>query len=120
MINPSEIGVRVVYRNRNMEPTYSKVYSLNEYTDMLRADLMRLVTDVEDLCYAANKNKPKEEWSDETFAAFSKIKHKLLDKAGDIGRIPENLTQKESLTNFVARILNEGEMPYGESRLGQN
>ena len=109
MTNPCELGVRVVYRNKNMEQTYSRVYSLTEYTEMLRADLLRLVTDVEDLCYAVNQNKPKEEWSDETFAGFSKIKHKLLDKAGDIGRIPENLTIKESLSNFVARMLEEEE-----------
>ena len=109
MTPASELGVRVVYRNREMEPTYSRVYTLSEYTEMLRVDLLRLVTDVEDLCFAANDNKPKEEWSDETFSAFSKIKHKLLDKAGDIGRIPENLTVKEPLSNFVARILNEGE-----------
>lgn len=108
MTSPYELGIRVTYRNKNMEPTYSKVYSINEYTDMLRADLLRLVTDVEELCYAANNNKPKEEWTDETFAGFSKIKHKLLDKAGDVGRIPENLVVKEPLNNFVARILNEG------------
>ena len=84
--------------------------SLPEYTDMLRVDLLRLVTDIEDLCYVANGNKDKEEWSDETFSAFNKIKHKLLDKAGDIGRLPENMTEikKESLSNFVARIINEG------------
>ena len=105
-----KLGVQVVYRNRDMEPIYSKTYSLAEYTDMLRNDLLRLVTDVEDLCYAANGNKPKDEWSDATFSAFNKIKHKLLDKAGDIGRLPQNITEltTESLTNFVARILNEG------------
>ncbi len=105
-----KLGVQIVYRNKDMEPVYHKTYSLEEYTDMLRTDLLRLVTDVEDLCYAANGNKPKEEWSDATFSAFSKIKHKLLDKAGDIGRLPMNITEltTESLTNFVARILNEG------------
>lgn len=104
------LGVKVVYRNKEMEPVYTKTYSLDEYVDMVKTDLLRLVTDVEDLCYAANNNKPKEEWSDKTFSAFNKIKHKLLDKAGDIGRLPDNITElkTESLTNFVARILNEG------------
>ncbi len=115
-----EIGVRVVFRNRDMEPTYTKTYTLDEYTGLLRQDLLKLIGDVEDLCYAANGNKDKEEWSDETFYRFNKIKHKLLDKAGDVGRIPENITElkTESLTNFVARILNEGSDCYGESRLG--
>lgn len=102
--------VQVVYRNKDMDPVYTKTYSLKEYTDMLRADLLRLVTDVEDLCYAANGNREKTEWSDETFEGFNKIKHKLLDKAGDIARLPENIREikTEPLTNFVARILNEG------------
>ena len=105
-----QLGVRVVYRNKEMNPVYTKTYSLQEYTEMLRVDLLRLVTDIEDLCYVANGNKDKEEWSDETFAAFNKIKHKLLDKAGDIGRLPENMTEikQETLSNFVARILTEG------------
>lgn len=104
------IGVRVVYRNKDMEPIYTKTYSLHEYTEMLRADLLKLVTDVEDLCYAANENKPKDEWSDATFDLFNKIKHKLLDKAGDIGRIPDNVIEisTESLTDFVAKILDDG------------
>lgn len=92
-----------------MQPTYSKVYSLCEYTESLCSDLQHIISDVEDLCYAANQNKAREEWSDETFSAFCKIKHKLLDKAGEIRRIPENLTVKEPLSNYVARILNEGE-----------
>lgn len=110
MMDDKKLGVVVVYRNKDMEPVYSKTYSLEEYTDMLRADLLRLITDVEDLCYSANRNKAKEEWSDETFAAFNKIKHKLLDKAGDIGRLPTNITEltTESLSSFVARILNKG------------
>lgn len=105
-----QLGVQVIYRNKEMEPVYTKTYTLKEYTDMLRVDLLRLVTDVEELCYAVNGNKDKEEWSDETFDAFNKIKHKLLDKAGDIGRLPENITEikKETLTDFVARIINEG------------
>ena len=117
----SQLGVRVVYRNKNLDPIYTKTYSFMEYTEMLRTDLLRLVTDIEDLCYAVNGNKSKEEWSDETFAAFNKIKHKILDKAGDIGRLPANITEitAEPLTNFVARLLNEGADMHGESRMGQ-
>lgn len=110
MDNRSRLGVRVVYRNRNMESTYTKTYSLEQYTEMLKIDLQRIVSDVESLCYAANGNKEKEEWSDETFSAFNLIKHKLLDKAGDVGRIPENIMEirTEPMSNFVARVLNEG------------
>lgn len=108
-MDAKELCVRVTYRNKDMNPTYSKTYTLGEYTDMLRADLLKLVTDVENLCYMANGNKPKEDWSDETFSMFCLIKHKLLDKAGDIGRIPDNIVMKEPLSNFIAHLIEEGE-----------
>lgn len=106
-----DIGVRVVYRNRDMEPSYTETYTLEEYTAMIRTDLHRLVSDVEELCYAANEGRAKEEWTDETFYGFNKIKHKLLDKAGEVERIPQNLVEitREPLTNFVARIIDEKE-----------
>lgn len=109
-MDDKQLGVQVVYRNKDLDPVYSKTYTLQEYTDMLKTDLMRLITDVENLCYAVNDNKAKEEWSEDTFQAFLKIKHKLLDKAGEIKRIPENIVEikTESLTSFVARVLNEG------------
>lgn len=79
---------------------------------MVRADLLRLITDVEDLVYRANGNKPKDEWSDESWADFCRIKHKLLDKAGDVGRLPDNIFEysegDESLSKFVASLLDEG------------
>lgn len=79
---------------------------------MIRADLLRQITDVEDMVYQANGNKPKEEWSDESWSTFCRIKHKLLDKAGDIGRLPENIFEYDekdkSLSEFVASVLNKG------------
>lgn len=111
MTDPTSIGVRVTYRDKERQPTYTKMYSLREYTEMLRADLLRVITDAEDLCYAASGNAAKEDWPDDLFTGFNKIKHKLLDKAGDIGRLPDNLCEytTEPLTNFVARMMNEKE-----------
>lgn len=102
-----EICVRITYRDKDLQPTYTKTYSLGEYADNMRADLQGLVGEVETLGYMANKNKPKEEWSDESFAVFSRVKHKLLDKAGEIGRLPANINFRETepLANYVARIL---------------
>lgn len=65
-----------MYRNEKLEPVYDKVYSIQDYTEMLRADLLRLVTDVEDMAYQASGNRDKSEWSDEIWASFCKIKHK--------------------------------------------
>ena len=43
-----------------------------------------------------NDNKPCHEWTDESWARYSRIKHKLLDKAGDIGRLPDTICIVES------------------------
>jgi len=121
-MNANDLGVRITFRNRDLKPTHTRTYSLREYTELLRNDLMNLVSVVENLCYAANGYKDKDEWSDETFSSFNLIKHKLLDKAGDIGRLPDNLVERrtESLTDFVARILNEEGMSDGEDCMGQD
>ena len=116
----NNLGVRVTYRNYDLEQVYTKTYSFREYTEMLHTDLLRLITDIEDLCYTVNNGKPKEEWTDESFTAFNKIKHKLLDKAGDIGRMPENLVERISTPlNEALRDLIDGRGgKYGESSLG--
>ena len=87
--------VKIQWRNKHMEVVSEKEYPLSVYTDMIRADLLRIISDVEDLCYEANENRVKESWTDESWAAFCKIKHKLLDKAGEIGRLPEAIQCQE-------------------------
>ena len=116
----NNLGVKVTYRNHSLEQVYTKTYGFCVYTEMLHADLLRLVTDIEDLCYVVNNGKPKEEWTDETFAAFNRIKHKLLDKAGDIGRMPENMVERVSIpmSEVLKSIIEEGDAVYGKSRLG--
>lgn len=50
-----------------------------------------MLADVEDLVYIANNGKGKDEWSDATWLAYQKIRHKLLDKAGAISRLPDDI-----------------------------
>ena len=104
-----DIGVRVTYKDKDLQPTYTKTYALSAYTGMLRTDLLRLITDIEDLCYSQNHGKDKSEWPEQTLESFNKIKHKILDKAGDIGRIPQNIIIRTSqpLSEYVASMLNE-------------
>ena len=106
-----DIGIRVTYKDKELRPIYTKTYSLNQYTDMLRADILRLITDVENLCYVQNGGEDKSNWPAATLEEFNKIKHKMLDKAGDIGRIPQNIIIRtnEPLSEYVAHVLSEGE-----------
>lgn len=38
-----------------------------------------------------NDNKQKEDWPDDVWVKFQHIKHKILDNAGSIGRLPEDI-----------------------------
>ena len=120
MKDVTEVLVKITYRDKDLQPVYTKTYTLDEYADAIRSDLQSLVGDAETLGYIANHNKPKEEWNDESFAVFSRIKHKLLDKAGEIGRLPLNIQRRtrEPLSEYMARLLNGEDEAYGESRLG--
>lgn len=89
-----QYGVKVVYRGADMKPVYTKDYTLEEYTEMLQNDLTWLITDIENMCYRAAGGRPKSAWSDYMWVAFNTIKHKLLDKAGDIGRLPKTIYER--------------------------
>lgn len=53
-----------------------------------------MISDVEAMIYEW-MGLPREHWDDETWTAFTAIRHKLLDKAGEITRLPENLISPE-------------------------
>ena len=86
-----KLGVQVVYRNAKMQPVCEKHYDLDTYLELMKSDLLRIITDVEDVIYQSNGCAAKEEWPDAVWLGFSKIKHKILDKAGDISRLAENI-----------------------------
>lgn len=85
------LKVKVVYRNKNLDPTYEKTYSLQDYVAMLKADMLSLISSVEDLAYMVNDNKLQEDWSEDSWTLFQRIRHKQLDIAGAVGRLPDNL-----------------------------
>lgn len=87
----NNLKVNVVYRDKNLDPTYERSYFLRDYTDMIRMNLIRVISDVEDLIYMMNENKTKQEWPDNIWVKFQHIKHKILDNAGSIGRLPDDI-----------------------------
>lgn len=86
-----DLRVKVVYRDKNLEPTYQRTYLLKDYTDMIRMNLLRVISDVEDLVYITRSGQSKEDWSDDVWVRYQHIRHKLLDNAGSIGRLPEDI-----------------------------
>ena len=87
----NNLDVKITYRNAKLDPISTQIYPIEDYTAMLRNDLLRLITDIEDAFYIASGDKSREEWPDDVWSAYLRIKHKILDKAGDIGRLPRNI-----------------------------
>lgn len=91
------LKTKIVYKNRNMETVQVCEYPLQDYVDMVSLDLKKVITDVEDLIYMTNGNRPKNEWSEAEIILFNKIKHKILDKAGEVSRIPQSLFDADNI-----------------------
>ena len=85
--------VVITYRNSKLEPVSTQAYTLEEYTGMLRNDLLKIITDIEDVLYTATDDKVKSEWPDQAWVPYAHIKHKLLDKAGEIGGLPDKMVK---------------------------
>jgi len=94
MKNLKNLVVHIAYKNKNQETVSVVEYPLEEFVDIMKSDMHRMITDVESLIYRMTQL-PREEWPDDIWEAYIYIKHKLLDKAGDISRLPENLSLKE-------------------------
>ena len=106
-----DFTVLIDYLNRNMDHIDRKEYMFNEYTGMLELEIKRLILDVEDAFYKLENGKQKDEWSAEAKQSFSRIRHKLLDIANAVGRLPKTLHYKGvscsevKLSDFVADII---------------
>ena len=107
----SDFKVKIEYKNKDLETVVEKEYGFIDYTEMLSLELKRILMDVEDSFYYFSGNKQKQDWSPELNERFQKIRHKLLDQANAIKRLPENLSYKGikatsmPFSEFIARTL---------------
>lgn len=86
--------VKIEYKNQNMETVVEKEYDFISYTEMIHLALMRIIVEIEDSFYSFSGGKRKEDWPPELTEKFKKIRHKLLDQANAVKRLPQNLTYK--------------------------
>jgi hypothetical protein len=93
------LAVDITYKNKNMETVSTKTYEFKDYMSMIGLDIRRVIMDVEDLVYRLQDGKQKDEWSDQAIAGFSRIRHKLLDKAGEVDRVADSLRRMERNEN---------------------
>lgn len=89
----SDFVVKIEYKNKDLETVIEKEYEFCQYTELLNAELMRIITETEDAFYFLT-GKEKEDWNNETKAKFQHIRHKLLDQANAIRRLPQTLTYR--------------------------
>lgn len=107
----SDFKVTIEYKNKNLETVVEKEYDFISYTEMLNLELMRLIMEIEDAFYVFSGNKQKEDWDPEMKERFKKIRHKMLDQANAIKRLPQNLTYKGikadqvSISDFINRTM---------------
>lgn len=107
----SDFKVTIKYKNKDLETVVEKEYSFTDYTDMLNLEIKRVLMDVEDAFYYFSGNKQKSEWDSELMERFNKIRHKLLDQANSVKRLPENLSYRGvrgstmPLSEFIAKTI---------------
>ena len=108
----SDFKVKIEYKNKDLETVVEKEYGFIDYTEMLSLELKRVLMDIEDAFYYFSGNKQKNEWAPELTEKFNKIRHKILDQANSIKRLPENLSYKGVkgstmlFSEFLAKTLN--------------
>lgn len=91
--NMKNFSVKIAYKNRDLEQVSEWVYDFEQYADMMKRELTRIIMDVEDVIYHLD-GRSKDEWDAETTERFQRIRHKLLDQANAIERLPQNLYYK--------------------------
>lgn len=107
----SDFVVKIEYKNKDLETVVEKEYNFIDYTENLNLELKRILMDIEDAFYYFSGNQQKQDWSPELTERFQKIRHKLLDQANAIKRLPENLSYKGvkgtsmPLSEYLAHIL---------------
>lgn len=108
----NDFTVTIDYKNRDLEKIGERTYNFDQYAEMIKLELMRVIMDVEDSFYRILDSKPKEEWPKEVMSDFQKIRHKLLDQANAVERLPNTLQYKgipcntKNLSEVLAGILN--------------
>lgn len=110
MIN--DYTVNVVYKNKNMEPVFKKNYQFADYCQEQKFNLLKVISDVENAFYRSQDGLAKESWPQSVMDDFQRIRHKLLDIANGVERLPQNLCFKGQNVSsiessvFIAELIN--------------
>ncbi len=100
-----DMYIRIVRHNSELEKVAEELYPLNEYCNFLSQGTIGLIQDVENILYKSF-GESKSGWPEGTLESFNAIRHKLLDRAGELRRLPENITEltKEEKEEYIKEI----------------
>ena len=98
----SDFIVKIEYKNEKLETVVEKEYSFVSYTEMLDREIRKILNDVEDSFFYFQSYIPKEQWSDEAKKRFDSIRHKILDQANAIKRLPQTLSHDGVTANQIS------------------
>lgn len=102
------VEMRDFYGNKTGE----NVYTLRDYATMLSWDIKRTLMEVENTIKDMQGGKRKQEWTPEVKNAFGKIRHRLLDEANAVERLPSTMRKdgrslmEETSGETIAAIVN--------------
>ena len=105
--------VKVAYRNKDTGNTDEWTYDFQQYAEMKKREIMRIIMEVEDVIYHMQGGNSKDDWDSQTMERFQRIRHKLLDQANAIERLPRNLYYKnvncmnKSISEILASIIDQ-------------
>lgn len=83
--------ITIQYRDSKMDIVAEKTYDLDTYMELLRQQILKSITDVEDLVNDTGEYTSKSEWDDDVWIKFLRFKHRMLDTAGEIGRVSHKI-----------------------------
>lgn len=98
----NDFTVKVMYRNKDAGDCREWTYDFRQYTEMMKRELMRIIMEVEDIIYHLQGSRSKDEWDSETMERFQKVRHKLLDQANAIERLPQTQHYKNTSCSSVS------------------
>lgn len=107
----SDFIVRIEHKTKDGEVYLEQEYSFRDYTELVARELMGVLADIEAAFYVFEDGKPRDEWSKANLNRFNGIRHKMLDYANNVRRLPSELHHKgetasqESSGQFFARMI---------------
>lgn len=97
----SDYTVKVDYVSNQTGERFQRVYPFAGYMNNMAFELKQVLYETENVFFELEDHKDRAEWSEDSKAAFGKIRRKLLNSINSVQRLPETLHCKGISINSV-------------------